>query len=634
MIHLRDRVISKAYNIYRSYPETAGFGTTDRLALLFFLLELYKRTEDPDIQERMLRELSVLEQDRAERRNDRYTLGRGSFGMAFLYLELFKSTGNDAYLRKANSLVIEYYGSESFKCGFINDHSLFDGIAGILLVSVQLYLRTNDPWLLEHIEMVLLKLLKAFQEGHVGIYWGGVTDSRKRNIGLATGAAGVALVMTLLGNAFDHKLLTELARRALEYEEAVWQADIAGAGQDSETVKAALKKSSLCTGIAGLMVAKLYQGAGPIDGSLLDFVREAVARHHSVLREGGGDEPFGLFSGISGIGLAFKEAYRLSGDDGYWREAESIAERLLETYGEASGDPVPPAGQSLGIGYFLLKLIEPSGDGSALLPDPGLEYPAGIEHLPLDSIFKPGSPVMFEALIRKDFKRTFPILKEHDPAGLDRFLRQKTDSHYDDFVRYVEAVLSEARDFPTRESLLLNFERERFGLSIRNSMLDCTPDDDETILRTDRLMRLSKTDLLSLRLVQSDKFRIYCREEAVKEDEQLTRETFPVFMLQYGTRTFVYRVTDLDVLEDGSLGYYKLMFDQFVTATAIHEAHGRIVGFLLRQNSDVLDMIRQIYHARYGQHIQELVSELALDGIRYCMMVGILVVSNEVSSLT
>ena len=400
MTDLRDRVISKAYSIYRSYPAAAGVGRTDRLALLFFLLELYKRTKDAGISERMLGELSLLEKDLAERRTNTYTLRRGSFGIALFYLELFTFTGNDAYLRRANSIVLEYYESESFTCGFINDHSLFDGIAGILLVSVLLYLRTNDTWLLQHIEKLLLKLIKTFHEGNAGIYWGGVTDSRKRNIGLATGAAGVGIVMTILGNAFDNKLLTELARRAWEYEEAVKLGDDAVVGKDREAVNAALKKSSLGYGIAGLMVAKLYQGSGPIDGSLLRFVREAVAGHHSG--EGAGEDNFGLFSGISGIGLAFKKAYRFSGDERYRREAESIAERLLGTGGEASEDLALPAGERLGIGYFLLKLIEPSGDGSALLPDPGLNYSVGTEHLPLDSIFKPGSPVMFETLIRKD----------------------------------------------------------------------------------------------------------------------------------------------------------------------------------------------------------------------------------------
>lgn len=627
MIHLRDRVVSKAYDLFRSFP-AAAVGRRDGLAWLFFLLELYKRTEDAGIRVRMLEELSLLEKDRAEWRTDNYSLGRGSFGIAALYLELFRFTGDDAYMRSANSLVLEYYGSESFKCGFVNDHSLFDGMAGILLVSVQVYLRTHDPVLLQHIEKLLLKLIKGFHEDNAGVYCGGVTDSRKRNIGLATGAAGVALVMAVLGNAFDHPLLTELARRALEYEEAVRQVGDGVAGQDNEDVKAALKESSLGFGIAGLMVAKLYQGLGPIDGSLLDFVREAAAGHHSLVRDGDGAERFGLFSGISGIGLAFKEAYRFSGDDSYRKEAEGIAERLLETCGAAGGDPVLPVGQRLGIGYFLLRLIGPPGDSCALLPDHGSGYSAGTEHLPLDSIFKPGNPVLSEALIRKDFRLTIQMLKEHIPAGLDRFLRQKKDSHPDDFVRYVETILSEERDFPKREGFLLNFEGERYALSIRKGMHDCIPDDDETILRIDGLMHLSESDFLSLRLVQSDKLRIYCREEALNEDTQFTKETFPIFMTQYGFRTFYFLVNDLDALEGGPLGSIKLMFDPFVSATSIREVHGRLVGFLLRQNRDVLDMVRQRYHSRYGESIEDLVSELVLDGIRYCVMTGLLVVSD------
>jgi hypothetical protein len=628
MTDLRDRAISKAYSIYRSYPGAAGVRRTDRLALLFFLLELYKRTKDASVSEKLLGELSLLEKDLVERRKGTYTLLQGSFGIAFLYLELFKFAGNDAYLNRANGIVLEYYQSESFKCGFIDDHSLFGGIAGILLVSVELYLRTNDPWLLQQIEKLLLKLIKTSHEGNVGIYWGGVTDNRKRNIGLATGAVGVAIPLTILGNVFGHKLMTELSRRAVEYEEAVRLGDNAVVAQDREAVKAALKKSSLCYGITGLMVAKLYQGSGPIDGSLLSFVQDALAGHHSIFGERAEDDSFGLFSGISGIGLAFKEAYRFSGDEKYWKEAESIGERILGTAGEASGDRAFPAVEQLGIGYFLLKLIEDYGDNSALLPDPRIKYSASTEHLPFDSIFKPGSPVMFETLIRKDFNRTFQILNAYIPAGLDHFLRQKTDSYYDDFVRYVETILSEEQDFSKRENLLLNFESERFGLSIRNGMHDCIPDDDDTILRIDRLLRLGKADFLSLRLAHSDKFRGYCGEKAVNVGDRFTKETFPMFMTQYGLRTFIYGVNDLDVLEQSSLGIYKLMFDQFGSPTSIHEAHGRLVGFLMRQNSDVLDIIRQQFITRYDQGIEQLVSELVLDGIRYCMMTGLLVVSD------
>ena len=478
----------------------------NRLASLFTLLELYKTTEDAGVLERMLGELSLLEEERAARRADNYTLRRGSFGIAFLYLQLFTLTGNDAYLKKANSIVLEYYGSESFKCGFISDHSLFDGIAGILLVSMQLYLHTSDPWLLQCMEKLLLKLIKTFHEGRAGIYWGGVIDSGKKNIGLATGAAGVAIVMTVFGNVFDNKLLTELSRRALEYEE--------DAGLDGEA-------------------AKLYQGLDPID------------------------EP---------LGLALEEAYRLSGDGSY--------------------------------------------------------------RLPPDSIFTPGNPMMFEALIRKDFKHTFRTLNEHNPEDLNSFFRQKTDSHYDDFVRYVEAILSEEQSFPKRETLFSNFECERFGVSIRNTMQDCIPEDDETMLRIDGLLRLNEADFLSLVLVQSDKFRYYCIEEPLNEAEQFTRETFPKFMTQYGTRTFAYLVNDLDVFVGEPIGIYKLMFDQFASSTSIQEAHERIVSFLLRQNPEVLGMIRYQYHARYGQHIPLLVRELILDGIRWCMMVGLLVVSD------
>src|SRR5580698_2040876 len=101
MTDLRDRVISKAFSIYRSNPAGARIGRPDRLALLFFLLELYKRTGDAGIRERMMGELSLLEKDLAERRTNRYTLGRGSFGIAFFYLELCKFTGDDVWLRKA-----------------------------------------------------------------------------------------------------------------------------------------------------------------------------------------------------------------------------------------------------------------------------------------------------------------------------------------------------------------------------------------------------------------------------------------------------------------------------------------------------------------------------------------------------
>ena len=587
MKNIHELIIEEAYRIWKAYPGQIGADRnvnsilTGRLGFSFFLLELYKRTGSPDVRRDLQEELNSLEDINQQRPTNNYSLLRGKGGLALLYLELFTHTGEEAFLKKATGILGEYYEGSFYKYGIVSDYSLSSGIAGILLLSVHLYLHTKASWLADPIEKLLLKLVYASRSCSRGVYWGGITDMEEKNMGLTTGAAGIAFVFRELGKCYDNRWLRGLAEKAEKYEAHFWESHGKVGDYGAMGIKAA--------------------GAWRDEAAL------------------------GIFSGKAGMGLTLIETWRSSGEESYLQEAEEMAGQFLSLSGEQAKGISPTMNGWWGIGYFLLRLIAPSREEPRMLVFPRLGKLADPEVLPAHSIFRPGNPTILRVLIERDFKVTSNILNEQLPESFQAFFDSNAGKGPEDFVPYVREIVAGGQDFPKKNIFLFHFEREIFGLSIKDALKEPIAGDDETILNTDRLLSLPEVDFWQLKLVQSDKVCLFSKEDALKGDMIFTKEAFGEFLKGYGGRTVYYRVTDLDELQASFMGIIKLVFDRFATVTSIYAAHQWVEEFLFRQDGEVLQILEDRYGVKGPQQLREAFKVQFLDGVCYSMAAGILV---------
>ena len=635
MNSLHDLIIEKAYDIYNSYPcqsvareVNADNIAAGRLGFSFFLLELHRKTIDMGVWEKMMEELGWLESYAVQHPTNNYTFIRGRSGLAFLYLELFRHSGDHTFLQKATTIVKEYYEGNSYKYGIISDYSLFEGISGILLLSLHLYLYTKEPWLLEHIEKLLLKLVHGAHTREGGVCWGGITDLNKKNISLASGAAGIAFVLAEFGKCFDNELLTGLARRGLDYEKTFWERQTGTADDHENTPSSYLRSNSLCYGKTGMSTVRFYLDAGAGAQPQLTGLTAIGSAGNNFLSGGAIDNAVGVFSGISGIGLALTEAYRISGEEQYLSEAVELAERLVTIDMEQAGGVPLSMNGWLGMGYFLLQLINPGSEGSGLFFLPQTRQVIAPDALPPQSIFKPGNREILRVIINRDFQKTASTLNEIAPETLATFFDHKKNCRPEDFVSYVEELMSNEEEFPFKDILSPVFELEKFAFSFKNSVQETVPHGDDTILYIDEIMHLSNDDFRSLKLVLTDKIRIYSRDNPISEDMRFTKKSFAYFLENYGTNSFLYKINAQDNLDRVVLGVPKIVFDKFISVTPVHEAHDQLAGFLMRQDKEVLSVLAERFHIKGKKELQQALWQEILDGIRFGVMEGVLEVSN------
>jgi lantibiotic modifying enzyme len=213
MQELREKILDCAYKFYTTQQALTGnwreswncvggdnggrnFSEnfiTGRVGYLFYLLQLYQISGDAEVGKSMEETLDNYEHFIKDIPTNNYTL-TGRLGLGYHYLELFSITRERKYVDKALDMARAYYDGYSFQYGIINGSSLFEGVAGILNFTQQLYLETKEPWLLPYIEKWVIYLTTAAISAPKGFHWGGLTDRRKRNSGLITGAAGIAFV--------------------------------------------------------------------------------------------------------------------------------------------------------------------------------------------------------------------------------------------------------------------------------------------------------------------------------------------------------------------------------------------------------------------------------------------------------
>jgi hypothetical protein len=577
-----------------------------RLGYSFFLLELYKRTARPAVWNSILEELNWINGYSSRNPTNNYSLLCGQLGTALLYTDLFELTGEQQYLGKALSLVKEYFDSNSFKYGIITRHGLFNGTAGILLLTHRLYQLSREAWLLDHLEGLLLKLIRSLEYSDDGIYWGGITNRDRGNIGLVSGGAGIAFTLGVLGRSFHNSFLVNLARLALRYEAA-------------HNSSGTLKEQSLGHGLSGMMLVSLYMdiaGAGATGQPALPFPDAQAA-----LPEG---SAYGIFTGLPGIGLAHIETYRITGEKSYHNKAAGIATQLIQGC-DANKPRIPYSMEGLwGLGYFLLRLEHPAADDDGPFFLRQNNGSIGPNELPAASIFRKDNKAIYEMYINSSFEKTLSLLKKECPEKISLFLHEDEKLLPEDILEHFRELIAAQENIPGSSPLLFHMEKEAFVLSVRKALKNSIAPDVEDILSTYETVQLNRSEFMLLNLVQSGRIFVFSKESAFSDQTMLTKESLPDFFRQYGTKTVFYRLTTNDTLMASELGILKIIFDQFTVATPVATVHQQLLHFLLSQPAEVLHMLAGNYRENDGQSVHEILSEIIWDGIQHCFAENLL----------
>ncbi|QJB38097.1 hypothetical protein HF324_09605 [Chitinophaga oryzae] len=193
-----------------------------------FMLELFRRTGEQAVWNDLIT-LAAQLKTYQESPGYNYTLYGGRMGIAWFYLGLYRTSGENQWLQEARQIAMDYLQGESFRYSIIATSGVATGLAGILLVLLHVYKETQDPEILEGLEKIVLQLAFRAKQGRKGIHWGNATNCEGANTGFKNGAAGIALVLSEVSRYFSSGILEALAAKALEYE-ADYQADPVSAG--------------------------------------------------------------------------------------------------------------------------------------------------------------------------------------------------------------------------------------------------------------------------------------------------------------------------------------------------------------------------------------------------------------------
>lgn len=474
------------FNITEQDPKPYSL-KTGRLRTLFYMLESYRHTKDPGILNDISDELSWFDNYNLSHPSNNYALFSGRLGIGYFYLELFRTTGENNWLEKATSVAHEYFGGNAFQYDIIGSYGLYDGIAGVILFTLHLYLETREQWLLEHMEKLLLKLISKANMGDDRIYWGGVTNRDGRNTGIATGTAGIAFVLSELGKCFNNSFLISLAAQAMKYE-------------------------------------------------------------HAILKEPGKED--GAFD-------------------------------------------LPVSSETI-----------------------------SISALPEQSVFRAENPELRNTFIRCNFKGTWSLLENSFPEVLSAFNKKYPNAGIGDFATYIKQILSERNGSPEAGIALFEFEKEEFILSIRRSlkMSSDTTDLSAETLEIERLMYLETEEFVNLRLVQSDKIKVFSWEPAVRMDSTFSVPAFAYLFQNYGEKTCFCSITGDDTLNENFPKIIKLVFDRFKQPQTIRNAQEELIRFIFSQEPGSIQLLKDHYFLKTDHQLLDRILALVVDGARLYLM--------------
>ncbi len=410
--------------------------------IVLFLLELYKKTGTSSYLETakkvLLWAVAFCENNPAHF-NAFYT---GSMGVPYALLRMAEVTEEKVYLDKA--LGLAYARKDSFANSHGDD--LLSGRAGVVLGLLHLFAATGETWLLEAMDSSIQSLLARVNHGPVGLYWDRSAQNISGLCGLAHGATGVGFVFLELGHYFNNETFYRVAEQAFLYEryfyfqaqlEKNWPDLRKGLflSNDLQEHRSAFLTGNLefftrghdmnawCHGAMGIGLSRLRACQLLTHPIYQEEARFAIDKTIKTTITAPLPAPtFTLCHGSGGNAELFLYAYQTFKQPEYLAWAEIVATRALEHHekmnhylsgyrGEGQLEDRSLFMGNAGIGYFLLRVLDPFEVPSILLPEVKSTYHSSLSlaRYPFISI---ETSDLLRQVLQKDFQRTLRVCEE------------------------------------------------------------------------------------------------------------------------------------------------------------------------------------------------------------------------------
>lgn len=597
---------------------------TGELGELFFILELYKRSNNIDVKSSMINRLERIESFCKAGKTNNYTFFFGRMGLCYFYIDVFRFTHNEEYLWRAMNIVSEHIQRNSFWFALLNSCSLYDGAAGILLVLIHLYSETKEDWILHIIEKYTVKLLQDPIGGSCGISWNGLMHGTKRHAGLAYGGSGIALCLLELGRVSNNSAFYTLAKHALMYENDYWinkppdiinNQDVLGVQGDT------FLYGRHAAFLMSVYAADLLQEDGFASAwtKWIEDTRDLMADCHMSVSAN-------VSEGWSGYGLVFSEAYAITKNSIYAEMADRAACKILDQRNAALIGDTSFIHGNCGVGYFLLRTILRDSNSNPSVVFPRVPKIA-IEKQDrlIVGILSMDKLELFKKLLSKEFKYSYFLLNKYFPADVEEcsadcngFMILKIIQV---FSCCIEQVILPDADLADLKYL---FNKDVFLITVRLSLIDPMPEDTSFIQKTENLLLAGTDEFMNTYFIWHEKIRVFDGDEAFNFEKQMTLGQFAALFTDYGNKSFVCRLSTFGNMDIKQLSLGKIIFDRFISARKVKDVYDEMIDFLFSQNSEVLDLVKRQYEVDSDQQLQEKIYEVVRDMVKLLLSDGFL----------
>ncbi|ELR69220.1 Lanthionine biosynthesis protein LanM [Fulvivirga imtechensis AK7] len=455
--------------------------------IVYFFMELHKRTNDPKYREAMVEGARWLDKYCTDNKTSYYAFYTGRMGVAYLMLQLAEYFKDDTYKEKALQIV---ENCESFLEGDRLIDDLINGSSGAILGLLHLHAATGSEKILKKIEHFTEHLLSRAHFGKQGLYWDRSSNNITGLCGFSHGASGIGYVFLELGHYFGNQTFYWIAEQAFAYENHVYNAeyenwpDFRKGIYDEKSFKehreqyvngnkgfffAAGDMSAWCHGAPGIGLSRVRAYELLKKDQYLQDLYKALSKTTKVsvdLEEL--NVPYVLCHGGGGNAILFLEAARVLGKPDYYQSAIKVADHALRYkeqnniyisgYSGLRGDVSLFMGDA-GIGYFYLLLADEALSGPSILkPDIAAVYQG-----PKEGLLDMNDSKLYQIFAEKLYPKTCEYLRSHELMEADMILS-------DNIVATIKADLNKAVETANNPQLTHIWRYENMKIDIDNAV--------------------------------------------------------------------------------------------------------------------------------------------------------------------
>jgi hypothetical protein len=423
--------------------------------IVLFFLELYKQTRDRRYMDAAVQGMNWVVAYCEKNPSNYYALFTGRMGVSYTLLQMHAYTREEKYLEQALATA----GPCRNFPGQGNIDDLINGSAGTLLGLLHLHAATGAEWLLETMGLYIRRLVERAHHGPAGLYWDRSHQLIGGLCGFSHGAAGIGFVFLELGHYFQNNAFYQAAEQAFLYERFRYQKsrlpqnwpDLRKGIYRDEDRQAHLKAleeenwdfftsgsdmNAWCHGAAGIGLSRLRAYQLLKKDIYKKEARIAIAKTRSTDIESPNASPLCILChGQAGNAELFLYAWQTLKNKKYLAMAETIAVNILDHHEknhrylpgfrtENKEEDTSLFMGNAGIGYFMLRLLNPLQVPSVLIPQVDGQFvttkPAVLSKYPFISV----SPAeLYHDLLQKDFQRTLFTARAIMPQRVNAFLK-------------------------------------------------------------------------------------------------------------------------------------------------------------------------------------------------------------------